>query len=73
MQIGLATINLCEDRLAYFTNLTTFANPIGSMANDVIQVGTKIYVTDFLGSQVLIANRLTLDWRLIANWFTLDC
>jgi len=51
VQMGIATINLCEDRLEFFTNLTRFAR--GSMANDMTRVGDTIYVTDFLGSQVL--------------------
>ena len=51
VQIGLATINLCTDQLLYFTNLTAFAR--GSMGNDLTKVGDTIYVTDFLGGQLL--------------------
>ena len=53
VQMGLATINMCEDRLEHFTNLTALATG-GSMANDLTRVENKIFVTDFLGGQVLV-------------------
>ena len=53
VEMGLATIDLCARRLAYFTNLTAFAR--GSMANDLTKTADgTIYVTDFLGGQVLV-------------------
>lgn len=53
VQMGVATIDLCNDTLAYFTNLTSLATTGGSMGNDLTKVGDVLYVTDFLGDQLL--------------------
>ena len=53
VMMGVATVNLCTDSLEMFTNLTELAVDRRGMANDLVQAGSALWITDYFGGQVI--------------------
>ena len=54
---AIATVSLCGGGLIAYTDLTPWAKANGMWANDLVQVGTTLWLTDNAGGQVLKIER----------------